>query len=154
MKPQSTPDNFIGHFSLNVDSKNRVIVPPLFRDILATHYEQDDNTVVVTISMEKTIAIYPRSSYNKIMETLMKKSQFNSKVRALTNAISMCASEQRIDSAGKVALSSFLISTAGIKKEVFVVGCTDHFEVWPPDKFEEYIDSNIQILPELGDTIE
>ncbi|MCD6386314.1 hypothetical protein J7M23_11125 [Candidatus Sumerlaeota bacterium] len=154
MKPDLPPHSFIGNFLMNIDQKNRVVIPPLFRDILNTHYADDNNTVIITISMEKTIAVYPMSSFDKFIEKLMEKPQLKSKVRGLTNAVSMSSTPQKIDRAGKIALNNFLMTKAGLKKEVYVVGCVDHFEIWAKERFEEYIDTYIQMITALGDTIE
>ncbi len=154
MKPGAPPNNFIDHFPLKVDSKNRVVVPPMFRDILKEHYKEDNNTMIVTISMEKNIAVFPQSSFDSYVKKLKEKSQFKSNVRNLTNAISMSSSLEKLDSAGKITIKGFLKEQANIDKEVYVVGCVDHFEIWQKEKFEEYISTYIQQLSALGDTLD
>lgn len=154
MKPDSPPKYFIGNFPMTIDQKNRVVVPPLFRDIINIHYADDNNTVIVTISMERTIAVYPMSSFNRFMEKLLSKPQLKSKVRTLTNAVSMISLPQKIDKAGKIALNNFFITNAELPKEVYVVGCGDHFEIWPKEKFEQHIQNQIPMMPALGDMIE
>ena len=145
---------FLGNFPLKVDGKNRVVVPPLFREILNQHYTDDNNNVVMTISMEKTIAVYPTSSFDSYSDKLMQRPQFKSNVRALTNTVTMSSSIEKLDSAGKIALKDFIKRVTGIDKDVYVVGCGDHFEIWPKERFEDYINKHIQQLSELGDKMD
>jgi MraZ protein len=154
VKPNSTPKQFVGNAKLNIDTKNRVVVPPLFRDILKEHYPEDDNTVMVTISMENTVAIYPESSFNNFMEQLMERSQLKSNVRTITTSVAMFSSPEKLDSAGKIAIPPLLKSQAQLGKEVYVVGCVDHFEIWPKERFQKYIEDHVQRLSKLGDELD
>jgi len=61
VKPKSTPKFFVGNYLMSVDSKNRIVLPPIFRDILKVHYKDDNNSVVASLSIEGNINVHQKA---------------------------------------------------------------------------------------------
>ncbi|MCX7766077.1 MAG: hypothetical protein N2246_05160 [Candidatus Sumerlaeia bacterium] len=153
MKPLHTPPYFIGHFLMSIDAKNRIILPPIFRDILKTHYKNDNNTVVESLSVEGIINVYPLSSYIKMVEKMQSLPEFLSNVNQLSMTFSATGFYQQVDTAGRIAIRSSLLEKANIKDEAYIVGRWHYFQIWPKDKFETAIDTYIPQLQIISDKI-
>ena len=48
------------------------------------------------------------------------------------------ASDESLDSAGRVRLAKHLIEHAGLEGPCIVVGVGDHLEIWNPDRWAEH----------------
>lgn len=153
MKPALPPPYFIGNYLLSVDAKNRIIIPPLFRDILNTYYKDDNNTVILSISIEMNINVHPLSSYKAFVESMKQLPELKTDVRILTSVFAMFSFAQEVDGAGRIAIEPLLLKKAEIGKEAYIVGVWSHFQIWRKEKFEVISDDYLRQMYGLGDKI-
>ena len=107
---------FKGQFRHNIDDKGRLVLPTKFRDKLT-------EGSVITIEL-----------LSKPMTSLA--------VRKTMRVLTGNASDIELDKSGRVKIPDYLLSDAGISKEVTIVGLGSVIEVWATDRWlkEQSID--------------
>ncbi len=137
---------FMGEYRHNLDSKNRLIVPAKFRDQLST-------TVYVTEWMDGCLAAYTEDKWMEMIEKLNKLPKTNAKARAFVRRITGKADECNIDNQGRILLPAFQIKDTNIQKACVLIGASDHFEIWPEEKYDAYDDASDENFEDLSEDI-
>lgn len=137
---------FMGEYRHNLDSKNRLIVPSKFRDQLSS-------TVYVTEWMDGCLAAYGETQWNEMVEKLNRLPKTNKAARMYVRRITGKADVCPIDPQGRILLPQFLIRDTGIAKACVVVGVSDHFEIWPAERYDEYDDETDENLEDLAESL-
>ena len=150
MAPSS---GFIGNFPLTIDEKLRVNIPAKFRDVLIREYGDEGLEVVITISLDKSVAVFPIRNYRKFLQELDSElaNSSNLKRRQFKKIFTGCAIMDTLDKQNRIRLNTFLTNYAELDREVYVIGFNDYMEIWDRKKWDEFIDREI---PKLADTLE
>ena len=64
------------------------------------------------------------------------------------------ATEQEIDSTGRILLPSLLRDYAGAEQEIILIGAEDHIEVWDAKKWEEHRSEVLSDFSDLAEELE
>jgi MraZ protein len=153
----STPPNsekpkisFVGSFAQIVDSKNRISIPQRFRDVLNREYGDEDLRVMTTITLDRNIAVFPISNFYKFLDTVDEDipAEQRHKKRHRRMVFEGCSDTDRLDNQNRVRINPMLLKHAGIKRDIYVIGFTDRIEVWDRQKWDQFIESQIQSLPD------
>lgn len=149
----ATSSGFIGNFPLTVDEKLRVNIPAKFRDVLIREYGDEGLEVVITISLDKSIAVFPIRNYRKFLQELDAElaTSPNLTRRQFKKIFTGCAINDTLDKQNRVRLNTFLTKYAELDREVYVIGFNDYMEIWDRKKWDEFIARQI---PKLADTLE
>lgn len=124
-----------GEYRHTIDAKGRLIVPSQLRRELG-------DVCFVTLSMDKCLCVYSSESWE----------QFRAKVDALPMAQSRrmrvvfantAACEP--DAQGRILIPQKLRDFAGIKKDVTVIGFSNHAEIWDSAEYEQLENSELTI---------
>lgn len=126
---------FIGEYRHNLDSKNRIIIPAKFRD-------QISSSVYVTEWMDGCLAVYTEDKWSEIVQKLNTLPKTSVSARKFVRRITGKADECTVDNQGRMLLPQFQISDTKIEKSCVIVGVSDHFEIWPEDKYDAYDDDD------------
>lgn len=118
---------FLGEFEYKIDEKGRVPIPPKFRGEL--------QKLVLTPGVEKCIAAYPLTVWQKLAATLTTGSLTPSKLRRLNRALFATAFSLEVDHQGRVALPIPLREHAGIQSEVIIAGANTYLEMWNKEQW-------------------
>ncbi|MBO4330892.1 MAG: division/cell wall cluster transcriptional repressor MraZ [Oscillospiraceae bacterium] len=115
-----------GEFRHVIDAKGRIIIPSQLRKELGEVY-------YVTLSLDKCLWVYSESSW----------AQFCAKIDALP--LSQSRSMRVVfantatcepDSQGRILIPQKLRDIAGIKKNVTVIGFSNHAEIWDSEEYD------------------
>ena len=127
----------IGKYVAKLDDKNRLIVPAKLREELGGDF-------YVTLGVNcghRCLTIYKASDWQTLSDN------YNtlpiSQKGAATSLIFMNAVECEPDKQFRFGLSQFLLSYAGIGKEVMIVGRAGQAEIWDLDEFESFEAENL-----------
>ena len=131
---------FLGE-SENSVHKGRIIIPATFK---ARFSVESNQTVVMTLTEDLSIAIYPLDCWAMVKEKLINGDERQKKVLTLLKRF---ASEQQLEGPGRVKLSDFMLEKANITDKVMMRGEGDHITVWNP---ERYIMERDKDLDDLG----
>jgi MraZ protein len=127
----------IGKYTAKLDDKNRLFVPAKLRQELGSDF-------FVTLGVNcghRCLTIYKASDWQTLSDN------YNtlpiSQKGAATSLIFMNAVECEPDKQFRFSLSQFLLSYAGIQKEVMIVGRAGQAEIWDLNEFEAFEAENL-----------
>jgi len=129
---------FMGMFDYSIDNKGRISIPQKMRKNIKPEAKE---TFVATRGFEKCIAIYPLDEWENIEKKLSSLNSFKEKDRLFQRTFLMWASHQELDSQSRITLPKTLLDYAGIKSEVKIIGVGERIEVWDPEAFDKYLNS-------------
>ncbi len=139
---------FLGEHQHTLDAKGRVSLPAKFR-------LQMTGKVVVAKGLDRNLYVYEAGEYEKFVDKLTSREDFNAKVRQLRSFFTGGAVESDLDSAGRVSIPANLREYAGLAKDVVVIGNGSRVEIWDSEAWERYnaeaADSIDDIAQELAD---
>lgn len=127
----------IGKYAAKLDDKNRLIVPAKLREELGSDF-------YVTLGVNcghRCLTIYKASDWQTLSDN------YNtlpiSQKGAATSLIFMNAVACEPDKQFRFGLSLFLLSYAGIGKEVMIVGRAGQAEIWDMNEFDAFEAENL-----------
>ena len=129
----------MGEFQNSIDAKGRMIIPARFRDELG--YK-----CVLTKGLDKCLYIYPMTEWEKLKEKLAVLPMSDPEARKFVRYMFGNAQECEIDKQGRISIAQNLREYAGFKKNVTVVGCNNHAELWDSEAWEAVF--KIETTPE------
>ncbi len=122
---------FFGSHARNLDSKNRLMIPPKFREELG-------NAFFVTKDLDGCLAIYPKEEWQKEIDKIRQLPPTKKETRIYINNVIGNAYECEMDSQGRILLPTMLMQNASITKECMVVGSIDKIQIWDAKLHEEF----------------
>ena len=124
---------FLGEFRHSVDDRNRLALPKKIR------IEISGNTLVLARGFEKCILAYTRSDWERETAKELEAPISDSKGREIKRYLFSGAELVEIDKVGRVLLPQLLKEYAEIGSEAVVIGAGDHFEIWNPRSWKNYL---------------
>ena len=134
-----------GEYQHALDNKGRLFIPARLREELGA-------AVYVTLSMDRCLSVYSTDSWTALTEKVNALPYVRQrKIRPLFAYAVRC----ELDAQGRILLPMNLREWAGLDKNVTVIGCNNHAELWNSDLWkavlaEEMTPENIaSVLEEL-----
>ena len=125
-----------GEYQHSLDNKGRLFIPAKLRDELGEVF-------YITISMDRCLCAYSSESWNTLSERVNAMPYVKQRrMRPLFAHASRC----ELDSQGRALIPQNLRDYAGFTKNVTVVGCNNHAELWDSAKWAEQ--HEIEMTPE------
>lgn len=121
---------FLGEFNHTIDDKGRLTLPAKFRAELAAG-------VVVTRGIDKHLAIYPMTEWQKVADKLDRFPQTKEDARTLVRLMLSGANDIEPDKQGRILLPANLRAYAELDGEVVIIGMNTHLEVWNLERWHE-----------------
>ena len=116
-----------GEYRHSLDSKGRVFIPARLREELGDIF-------FITLSMDQCLSIYSNENWKIFTEKVNAMSYISQrKMRPLFAHAVKC----ELDAQGRVLIPQVLRDYAGLIKNVAVVGCNNHAEIWDSDQWSE-----------------
>ena len=128
---------FLSTFINKIDSKGRVSVPAQFRSALTN---KDFSGIVVYESfINQCIEGCDIQRITKLSDSIDNLDPFSEERDAFATTILGGAMQLSIDGDGRVILPESLIAKSEIDKKALFVGKGPTFEIWNPDRFDQYL---------------
>ncbi|MGE4353760.1 MAG: division/cell wall cluster transcriptional repressor MraZ [Oscillospiraceae bacterium] len=122
-----------GEYQHTLDAKGRLFMPAKLRERLG-------NEFFVTISMDKCLSVYSAESWKS----------FSGRVDAMSyvqqrkmRPLFVYASRVELDNQGRILLPQNLRNFAGLVKNVTIVGCNNHVELWDSEAWRKIAEAEI-----------
>lgn len=116
-----------GEYEHTLDAKGRLFIPARLRDELG-------NVFYVTLSMDRCLSAYSGESWQAFSDKVNAMPYVKQrKMRPLFAFAARC----ELDGQGRVLLPQNLREYAGLEKDVAIVGCNNHAEVWDAARWRE-----------------
>ena len=124
--------SFKGQAEYSVDSKGRVAIPARMRNALNP---DANNSFTITRGFEQCILLFPLDEWAKREAEIARLNTYRSEARSFVRTIMRWADEVTLDEQGRIVVPKNLISFAGLKDAVLIIGVLDRIEIWNPDVF-------------------
>ena len=116
-----------GEYRHSLDSKGRVFIPARLREELG-------DVFYITLSMDHCLNIYSNENWKMFTDKVNTMSYISQ--RKMTPLFAH-AVKCELDAQGRVLIPQALRDYAGLAKNVAVVGCNNHAEIWDGDTWSE-----------------
>lgn len=124
---------FYGEFPYTMDDRNRVPIPPAFRD------EFDAKGIVMAPGEERCIVLYTREAFEARVEGLRQLPLEKEYVRdAVRDAFAGVRMADKTDGQHRVTLEAKMVDQLGLndRREVIVAGADQSLEIWAREEWE------------------
>lgn len=122
---------FLGDYQHTLDAKGRISLPARFRADMT-------GKLVVAKGLDRCLYVYPAEEYTRFIEELVRRDDFEPRVRKVRRFFTTGAVEVELDSAGRIGLPANLREYAGLRKEVAVTGNGNRIELWDAEAWSAY----------------
>ncbi len=136
---------FYGRYYHTVDEKGRVSLPAKFREL--------DKKWVVTRGLDGGLFLFRAQDFaqeiDKIAHLEFTKKSNRDFVRLMTND----ALEVETDNLGRILLNEALRAAVQLTKNVCIVGSLQRIEIWPVEKYHQYIDEVVEKAESISEQV-
>lgn len=122
-----------GEYRHSLDSKGRVFIPAKLREELG-------DVFYITLSMDSCLSAYSADSW----------SEFSAKVNAMSyvkqrkmRPLFAYAAKCELDNQGRTLIPAHLREYAHLTKNVTIIGCNNHAEIWDEEQWSKLSESEI-----------
>lgn len=133
----------IGRYEYSLDPKNRVGVPPRFREALL---QEKADRFFLTSGLENCLYLFLPSQWEKLLENDLQAFAMADKERerAFKRKFFAEATDVELDAAGRILVPQYLKAHAGLKSQVYVQGAGKRAEIWDVAKWNAYSKSKVE----------
>lgn len=121
---------FTGTYQNTLDSKNRMIIPSKYREVLGGH-------CMLSRGFDKCLYIYSMEDWEVLVDKIKQLKQSDRDVRKFIREFFSNTEECHLDSQGRILIPQHLRDYAGINKDLVTKGALDKIEVWSSDVLED-----------------
>lgn len=125
---------FQGTSSHTIDDKGRIVIPARFRGLLRT---ESADGLMVTKMIDQYLVGFPFNEWFVIATRIKQLAEKSETMRRFRRSFIGGASECGCDRQDRILVPPMLREYAGLKKDIVLVGVTDHFEIWSRENYEK-----------------
>ena len=127
-----------GEYLHAVDAKSRLTIPAKLRETIDT--EKEGKGFFAFIDFDGVLCLYTPTAYECLAPMLVETQLRASKeVRDYKRLRYGLAEHLEVDRLGRVLVPEKLLKRGGIEKDVAIVGCQDHLEIWDRERWEAFV---------------
>ncbi len=123
---------FQGPAALTLDSKGRIAMPARHRELLAT---MGVNQLTITKHPEGSLMIFPRPAWETFAERIAALPMGGGAWRRVFLGNAM---EVEIDASSRFLVPPELRASAGLVRDLMLLGMGSHFELWDAQRYAEH----------------
>ena len=142
--------DFYGEYDNAIDPKGRLYVPAAFRKALA---EEANDTFVVTRGLDGCLSVYGLDDWNRVKDGLRRLSSTKKNDRQFIRLLLSQAAQTKVDRQGRIAIPKNLLEIAGIENQATALGVLGKFELWNPERYEQYMKDADEHFVETAENI-
>ena len=135
-----------GEYRHNIDQKGRVIIPSRIRD-------EFGERIVITRGLDGCLFGYSEKTWESIMQKLNSLPFTKRDARNFTRFMTSGAITLEFDKQGRINIPNYLNQYAALIRGVVIVGVIDRIEIWSSDKWEEFMNNNIESLSDISENL-
>ena len=135
-----------GEYRHSIDTKGRLIIPSKIR------MEMGDK-IVITRGLDGCLFGYNEKTWESIMEKLNTLPFTKRDARNFTRFMTSGAITLEFDKQGRINIPNYLNEYATLLKEVVIVGVINRIEIWSKDKWEEFMNNNVESLSDISENL-
>ena len=133
----------IGRYEYALDTKNRLGIPPKYRELLQA---EKGKSIFITSGMEGCLYLYLPSQWQRLVENGLRAFSLEDKEkeRAFKRRFFSEAAEVELDGAGRILVPQYLKAYAGLKGTVLVQGAGNRAEIWDARRWQTYEKAKVE----------
>src|ERR1700709_1192474 len=135
---------FLGTHRPRLDEKGRLALPAKFRDELP-------EGGVITKGQERGLYGFPRSEFQALGDKLRAQALSAKALREYSRTLFGSATQETPDKQGRVAVPQSLRDSAGLGRDVVVVGINSRFEIWDAAAWDTATAETDESFADLGE---
>jgi len=120
----------IGQYEYTLDTKNRLVVPSRYRDLLA---EEKGSYFIVARGFDGCLFLLLPSQWEKFLQEMQERAKSipdGAKARDFKRMVFTTATEAPLDDQGRILIQQNQKEYAGLKKDVVITGAGNKAEIW------------------------
>jgi MraZ protein len=129
---------FHGNFEFSVDSKGRVNIPSRFRAALSPEARE---TFTISRAPGGCLRAYPNDVWEVYETELVSRPETPETLRH-KRLLYSTLTDSTMDTQGRITLSQNQMESAGIAKDVTLVGQASYIEIWDTGRYQTYQKQN------------
>jgi MraZ protein len=137
-----------GTWPRTLDDKGRLAVPKRVREDLGG---TDLNSLFLAPWTEKSLAVFTPKDFDALAQRFSEKSAGKIDVRNYMRLFYARAEHLDVDSQGRLRIPDRLKAFAELKREVVLLGVSDHLELWDATRWDAYV---AQLNPQFDEIAE
>ncbi len=130
----------IGRHDYSLDSKNRLGIPPKFREALT---REAGHSLYLAAGQESCLYLFLPSQWEKVAELVNFQLKDKTQERAIMRGFFSDATEAPLDSAGRILIPDYLKTHARLGERVLVLGTGTRAEIWDLKRWNLYKQSTV-----------
>ncbi len=127
---------FLGEYESTLDPKGRFLLPGGLKKQLP----EGETHFVISRGFEKCLNLYPKKTWEGIIERISKLNDFDPKVRQFKRFFLGGATEVELDSAGRMLLPPSLKEHAALAKDIVLSSDVDKINIWDAGKYKQFFE--------------
>ena len=127
---------FTGTYQNTIDSKNRMIIPVRYRDLLGRR-------CMLTRGFDACLYIYSLEDYEVLVDKIRKLPQSDKDVRKFIREFFSNTEECNLDAQGRILIPQHLREYTGINKNLVTKGALDKIEIWSAEVLSDPENENM-----------
>ncbi len=135
---------FMGEHHHNIDDKNRLVIPSMYRDCLGENF-------IVTRGLEKCLYIYTEAEWQKLVNQLASLPFTKKDARIFIRTFFSAAASCSLDRQGRINITPEQAVYAGLNKECVIIGVNDRIEVWSKENWDKFNDEYSETLESVAE---
>ena len=135
-----------GEYRHAIDLKGRIIIPSKIRGEMG-------NTITITRGLDGCLFGYSEKTWESIMEKLNTLPFTKRDARNFTRFFTSGAITLEFDKQGRINIPNYLSDYATLLKEVVIVGVINRIEIWSKEKWEEFMNNNVESLSDISEKL-
>lgn len=136
---------FMGEYHHTIDDKGRLTIPSKIREELG-------NDFIVTRGLDGCLFLYKKEDWDKMINKYQNLPNVKD-ARNFMRFLLSGANSLAFDRQGRINITLPLIKYADLKKDCVVIGVGDRLEIWDKDRWENFIDENIDSFSDIADNL-
>ena len=118
----------IGEYELNIDDKNRLLVPSEIRKSMNS--DRDGDAFFLVLGLNRRPWLYPERAYEAMVAQVQQDITPGEEQLDFDHVNFALASRLEWDSQGRLQLSEKTLRRSELGREVTMIGARDHLEIW------------------------
>lgn len=123
---------FFGEYSVSFTAPGRIVIPKKIRELLK------GDTFVITKGFDECLSGYDKHDWEVRSQALVSVSLLDKTDIAKRRSLFSSTTYITIDEQGRFVIPKALLVHADLKDKVLIIGVGDHFELWSPERWEQY----------------
>ena len=141
---------FKGQAEYSVDNKGRVAIPAKMRSAMNPEAQ---NSFTATRGFEKCVFLYPKDRWDKMEDEMDALNMYRAETRDFVRTILRWAEDVTLDAQGRIGVPKTLQDFSGIGEKALIIGALDHIEIWDPDAFDQYLNTQSSDYETLAERV-